>query len=258
MPKAPTNLREFEALLKVVEALRGPDGCPWDKEQTHLSLARFAIEEAHELAEAIESGEISAICEELGDVLLQVALNAEIARQEGKFDVSDVIQSINEKMIRRHPHVFANTKVESSAEVLKNWTEIKAKEKGTDATGFAVPVALPALLRAHKIGEKTKKVSFDWENATQCLDKVHEELAEFEAARSESKDRLEAELGDLLFSIAQLARHLDLDAEQALRKTNVGFERRFFRMQELVRSDGKDWSSLSAQDKETYWKRAKA
>lgn len=260
MPKAPQNTREFEGLVKVVEHLRGPDGCPWDKEQNHQTLTRFAIEEAHELAEAVDSGNPELIKEELGDVLLQVVLNAEIARQEGKFDVHDVIQSISDKMIRRHPHVFADVKVADSNEVLKNWGEIKAEEKREKkkAFSFDMPAAMPALIRAQKIGEKTKRVAFDWENAEQCWGKVAEEYGELrEALDSKDRAHIEAELGDMLFCLAQLARHLDMDGEQALRKTNTRFETRFSKMQALVVADGKAWDSLPDAEKESYWKKAK-
>lgn len=263
MPKAPKNLREFEGLLKVVEFLRGPDGCPWDKEQTHQSLTRYAIEEAHELAEALDSGNQAEMREELGDVLLQVVLHSEIARQEGRFNIYDVIETISEKMVRRHPHVFGDVKAETSEEVLKNWSEIKAAEKGKDQAKpftFDMPAGIPALLRSQKIGEKTKKVAFDWENADQCWLKVKEELGELEEVLSEKQrnvTRLEEELGDVLFSLAQLARHLNLDSEQCLRRTNTRFEKRFQRMQELVKEAGKSWDQISPTEKETYWKQAK-
>lgn len=261
MPKAPENLREFAGLIKVVEALRGPDGCPWDKEQTHASLTRYAIEEAHELADAIDGGDVTEVRDELGDVLLQVVLHSEIARQDGKFDVFDVIQNLNEKMVRRHPHVFGDVKAETSSEVLSNWAEIKAAEKGQDVAkplSFDIPQGLPALLRAQKVGEKTKKVDFDWENAEQCWEKVVEETTELkQAIASKSREEMESEMGDLLFSIAQLARHLNLDSEQALRKCNTRFESRFRRMQENVLKDGKVWKSLSPDERERYWKAAK-
>jgi tetrapyrrole methylase family protein/MazG family protein len=258
MPKAPENLREFEGLIKVVEFLRGPDGCPWDKEQTHETLTRFAIEEAHELADAIDSGDVNEIRDELGDVLLQVILHSEIARQEGRFNIYDVVQTISEKMVRRHPHVFGDVVAETSAAVLKNWAEIKAAEKGRKKTLFDVPKGMPALLRAMKIGEKTKKVDFDWESPEQCWDKVAEELGELQAAvKTGIKNDIEAEFGDLLFSLAQWARHSGLDPEQALRKTNMSFEERFAKMQELVKVDGREWASLNATDKENYWKKAK-
>ena len=264
MPKPPKNLREFEGLLKVVEFLRGPDGCPWDKEQTHQSLTRYAIEEAHELAEALDNGDPVGIREELGDLLLQVVLHSEIARQDGRFDIADVIEGISTKMVRRHPHVFADVKAETSAEVLKNWSEIKAAEKGQQAKAnpftFDIPAGLPALLRSQKIGEKTKKVAFDWDNADQCWLKVKEELGELEEVLNQGpRDncRIEEELGDVLFSVAQLARHLNLASEQCLRRTNARFEERYQRMQELVKKAGKSWDQISAGEKETYWKQAK-
>lgn len=241
--------------MKVVEHLRGPQGCPWDKEQTHATLTRFAIEEAHELGEAIDSGDQKAIRDELGDLLLQVVLHAEIARQEGRFDIHDVIQNISEKMVRRHPHVFGDVKAETSAEVLDNWAEIKAQEKG-HKDPFDIPKGLPALLRAHKIGEKTKKVAFDWDNAGQCWGKVIEELEELKEAVTVQETA--AELGDLLFSLSQWARHKGLDAEQALRQTNLSFEVRFKKMQALVKVAGLDWDTLPASEKEVYWKKAKA
>ncbi len=271
MPKAPESLREFSALLKVVENLRGPDGCPWDKEQTHQSLTRFAIEEAHELADAIDSGQEGELREELGDLLLQVVLHAEIARQDGKFDIHDVIEVLNSKMIRRHPHVFGDVKVKNSNEVIANWTEIKAKEKGKskEKMAFEIPAGLPALIRSQKIGEKTEKIGFDWDSAAAVWDKVREEVRELEhelkvLASAETADesqhnmdRIEAELGDVFFSAAQLARHMGLDAEQCARKANQRFEARFKKMQDLVEQDGKVWSALSASDKEAFWSRAK-
>ena len=294
MPKAPENQREFASLLKVVEALRGPDGCPWDKEQTHSTLTRFAIEEAHELGEAIDSGDLRSVRDELGDLLLQVVLHAEIARQNGSFDIHDVIQGLNEKMIRRHPHVFGDASVSGSGEVLRNWAEIKAAEKEqlqkqrgaapVSPSPFEVPVGMPALARAHKIGEKTRKVDFDFEDAAQCWQKVREELGELQEvmddasidaevvspptapgdARTASGKpaspqhvRIESELGDLLFSLAQLARHLDIDPEQALRKTNTRFEGRYARMRAAVSAAGRDWAKLGADEKEKFWKAAK-
>ncbi len=254
MPKAPENLREFAGLLKVVEHLRGPDGCPWDKEQTFESLTRFAIEEAHELAEAIDSGDMKAFRDELGDLLLQVVLHSEIARQEGKFDIYDVIEGIASKMVRRHPHVFGDVKVSSSGEVLTNWAEIKKAEGKTKI--FDIPSGMPSLLRAHKIGEKTGKLAFDWKNASQCWKKVDEELGELREA--ETREEIEDEFGDVLFSLVQWARHNKIDSEQALRKTNMRFEKRFEKMQDLVKAAGLEWAKLSAADKEKYWKQAKA
>jgi len=269
MPKAPDNLKEFSALLKVVEFLRGPDGCPWDKEQTHQSLTRFAIEEAFELGEAIDSGDQSELVGELGDLLLQVVLHSEIARQEKRFDIHDVIATLNEKMIRRHPHVFGDVKVKNSGEVLANWSQIKAEEKGTKEFAFDIPAALPALIRSQKIGEKTEKIGFDWDSASAVWEKVKEETGELERELHSLSDaesshdshanlkRIEGEIGDAFFSLAQLARHLDLDAEQCARKANARFEARFAKMRELVKAAGKKWESLGADEKEKFWQSAK-
>lgn len=277
MPKPPCNLREFSALLMVVESLRGPDGCPWDKEQTHSTLTRYAIEEVFEFAEAIDSGKTLEIREELGDLLFQVVLHAEIARQEGAFNIHDVIGGLNEKMIRRHPHVFGDTRVSGPSEVLKNWAEIKAAEKAAKAvpsvpSAFNIPVNMPALLRSQKIGEKTAKLNFDWSDAAACWPKIREEIDELDEAMSAPDmeeavatasaggptSNIEAELGDVLFSLAQLARHLGLDAEQCLRKANSRFISRFDRMQERVHADAKKWESLPADEKERRWKQAKS
>lgn len=269
MPKAPENLREFSSLLKVVEFLRGPEGCPWDKEQTHQSLTRFAIEEAHELGEAIDAGDQKELIGELGDLLLQVVLHSEIARQDGRFDIHDVIANLNDKMIRRHPHVFGDVKVKDANEVLQNWSQIKAEEKGTKEFAFDIPAALPSLIRAQKIGEKTEKIGFDWDSPAAVWDKVQEEIAELEAelnalSEAQSADdsnavlrKIEAEIGDGFFSLAQLARHLNLDAEQCSRKANARFEARFAKMRELVKAAGFEWETLPPAEKEQFWARAK-
>lgn len=261
MPQAPKNLREFEALLEIVKKLRGPDGCPWDKEQTHQSLTRFAIEEAFELAEAIDQHDQSEIISELGDLLLQVVLHSEIASQDSRFEIADVIQAINEKMVRRHPHVFGDVSVKDSNEVLKNWSEIKASEKSqtqSSKPSFDLPKALPALIQAHKIGEKTSRRRFDWSSASEVMKKVDEELDEIkQAIRANNKEDIASEIGDLLFSVSQLARHLDIDAEQALRQCNQRFERRFFKMQDLAESRKLDFMKLSDTEVEDLWTEAK-
>lgn len=261
MVKPPKDLRAFTSLLEVMKALRGPDGCPWDKEQNHRSLAPYAIEEAHELAEAIESGDEAELVSELGDVLLQVALHSEIARQEGRFDIYDVIATLNEKMVRRHPHVFSDTEVSGIDDVWANWKKIKEVEKtGKEKVdGFDIPINLPALTRASKIGNKTKGFRFDWENAEQVLMKVEEEIAELkEAIRSGKADEKEHELGDILFSVAQVGRHLKIEPEQALRVANQRFEKRFFKMKELAQAQNKNFSNLSSDELESFWKQVKS
>jgi tetrapyrrole methylase family protein/MazG family protein len=275
MPKPPENRREFADLLQVVESLRGPDGCPWDKEQTHSTLTRYAIEEAFELAEAIDGGDLTEMKEELGDLLLQVILHSEIGRQSGQFDIHDVIESINNKMIHRHPHVFGDVQVSSSDEVLTNWAQLKEREKAAKAqargvssdapTSFNIPAAIPALMRSQKIGEKTEKAGFDWAGAEECWPKIKEEIQELEeelrkspAGATDIEGEIAAELGDVFFSLVQLTRHLKLDAEQVLRKANSRFESRFHRMHELVKAYGLNWATLAGDQKELYWKRAKA
>lgn len=260
MPQPPENLQDFNALVEVIKHLRGPEGCPWDKEQTHQTLTQYAIEEAFELAQAIDSNDQSAIVEELGDVLLQVVLHAEIARQEKRFDIQDVIRTINEKMIRRHPHVFSDTKVRDTDEIWSNWHKIKAAEKTKKKSNsiFDFPVHLPALIRSQKIGIKTKKYNFDWSSPEEVLAKVEEELTELKQALKEgTPTQQQQELGDLLFSVAQLARHLSFDAEQALRQTNQRFISRFETMQQLATEQGLDFEQLSAQLLDNLWEQAK-
>ncbi|MGE0763496.1 MAG: nucleoside triphosphate pyrophosphohydrolase [Bdellovibrionales bacterium] len=258
MPQPPKNLRHFSSLVEVVTALRGPEGCPWDKEQTHQTLTRYAIEEAAELSEALDSGDPEAIREELGDVLLQVVLNAEIARQTGTFNIEDVIETLNRKMIHRHPHVFATTKVDGAAQVVSNWHQLKAQEKKDKPLSGGLPAALPALLASQKIGEKTKAYRFDWARLEDVVAKVEEELAELkDALTHQDKGAQMRELGDLLFSLAQLARHMGGDSEQALRQTNLRFEKRFLKMFELLKTSGLDPAKASAEQLERHWQLAK-
>ena len=269
MIPAPENLDKFEALLEVVKSLRSKEGCPWDKEQTHQSLTPFAIEEAFELAEAIEQGDRDEVVSELGDLLLQVALHSEIARASTdpkmQFTMTDVIRSINEKMVRRHPHVFALETAQNADEVLQNWGEIKRLEKvgKKKEEGFGIPPNLPALMRSQKIGNKTKSANFDWKTPREVIAKIEEELAEVKEALTSFENNpdlklpLENELGDLLFSCAQLARHLKSDAEQALRTANLRFEKRFFKMFELAKSEPGKEPKPSQTQLEELWKEVK-
>lgn len=242
----------FESLVKIVERLRGPNGCPWDKAQTHKTLTPYAIEEAHELEEAIENNDIENMKEELGDLLFQSVLHAEVAKQEGNFNIDDVINHLNNKMVSRHPHVFSNTEVKDADEVVKNWEDIKAQEK--DQNPFDIPKSFPGLLRAHKIGKRSKKLDFDWDHPDEVLSKVEEELAELKQAISEkNKNHVEEEMGDLLFSISQLARHLDLDAEKSLRMANNKFINRYKAMLEIEPG----LQTVSRDRKEEVWNQVK-
>jgi tetrapyrrole methylase family protein/MazG family protein len=265
MSKIPSNLRHIESLVEIVSQLRGPEGCPWDKEQTHESLTQYAIEETHELVEVLELPEGKSkdekIKEELGDVLFQVILHTQLASERGAFTLEDVIAGISEKLVRRHPHVFGDVKVEDSLEVVRNWEQIKkeeaAKKESTSPFALNVP-PLPALQRAYKIGKRTEKLQFDWDDAEGVMLKVDEEFAELREALDEGSDtEIHHELGDVLFSLAQLGRHLDMEPEQVLRKANLRFENRFNKMIEFVSADGKNFDKLALPDKEAYWQKAK-
>jgi tetrapyrrole methylase family protein/MazG family protein len=220
--------------------LRGPDGCPWDLEQTHASLGRHLLEEAHETLEAIDSGDPERLRDELGDLLLQVVFHAEMARQEGTFDVDDVAEGIVQKLIRRHPHVFGDVEVESAAEVLVNWERIKTEEKGEHPLDEDIPASLPALARAAKVKRRAAGTGFDWRTLEGAVAKVREELEELERELGEDSppDRVEEELGDLLFAGAALGRRIDVDPETALRKATRRFGDRFERMREHAARDG--------------------
>lgn len=258
MPTPPKNLKDFKSLVEVIEHLRGPEGCPWDKEQTLETLTRYAIEEAHEYAQAVHSETPEDIKDELGDMLLQVILNSQIAKEMNWFTVQDVIENLNQKMIRRHPHVFSETQVSGIDEVWKNWDEIKKQEKPNspeDSPFFNIPQSLPATLKAHKLGSKSKKYNFDWENEKQVFEKVNEEFNELQQALNESnQEHIQEELGDLMFSLCQLARHLNTDAETCLAKANQKFEQRFMNMW----NKNKNLKQLSKDELEDLWTQAKS
>jgi tetrapyrrole methylase family protein/MazG family protein len=222
-------------LVRVIHRLQAPDGCPWDREQTHQSLARHLLEEAHETLEAIDSGDPERLREELGDLLLQVVFHAEIARRDGAFDIDDVAEAVVAKLINRHPHVFGDVKVESANEVLVNWERIKAEEKGEHPVDHDIPSTLPALARASKVQRRAAGTGFDWRTRQAALAKVHEELRELEDAPPE---RAEDEMGDLLFAVAALGRRLDVDPETALRKATARFAERFDRVKAEAAAEG--------------------
>lgn len=251
----------FAELVRIMERLRAPGGCPWDREQTHASIKPYVIEEAYEVAEAIEDNNLDELRTELGDLLLQVVFHAEMAREAGTFTVEDVIRGISEKMIRRHPHVFSDTEVKDSAEVLRNWARIKADERKDHedrSTVAGVPRAMPALLRAHRLSEKASRVGFDWEAPGEVLDKVREEVAELEAAVQLGDVRdVEAELGDLLFALTSLGRHLDIQAEDALQRTSDRFIRRFRYIEDRLAERRQDVHAASLDEMNALWEEAK-
>ncbi|MCX8071847.1 MAG: nucleoside triphosphate pyrophosphohydrolase [Candidatus Binatia bacterium] len=253
----------FGELVRIMERLRGPGGCPWDRAQTHQSIKAYLIEEAYEVAEAIEEEDYEELRKELGDVLLQVVFHAQMAREAGRFTVEDVLAHINEKMIRRHPHVFGAATAETPEEVLRNWARIKAEERKAEEKDRSVlsgvPRALPALQRAHRLGEKAAHVGFDWSDARAVLSKVHEELAELEAAlHKESAEQAAHELGDLLFALASLGRHLRLHAEDVLQQASDRFIARFRRVEEALAARGLDPQAATPDLWDELWKQAKA
>lgn len=257
----PKNLNKMESLIEIVRGLRNPQGgCPWDLQQTNRSLTTHMIEEAHELVEAIESGSREHFIEELGDVLLQVILHSTIAEQEKLFTLTDVVEALNKKLVSRHPHVFSDASAANATEALANWDQQKAKEKLSKppATTFEIPAGLPALQRSQKIGSRTKKFNFDWRTPQEVRAKMAEEMAELdEALASQNTDAIQEELGDVLFTAAQLARHLDFDAEGSLRKANQKFETRFFKMKALAEKQNKSLQNCTDSELEALWQQVK-
>lgn len=255
----------FERLRLIVEKLRAPDGCPWDREQTHETLRRHLIEEAYEVAEAIEEGDSDGLCEELGDLMLQPMLHAQIASEENTFDITKVLDSISDKLVRRHPHVFGEVTVSDSGEVLKNWDAIKKAEKekkgrvNPEASILdGVPRSLPALSAALEISKKAAKSGFEWPDAAGVFDKLREETAELEAAlASGDNEHVSEELGDLLFTAVNIARWQKIDPELALRDMLKRFRSRFTHMEKLAREQGSELGQLSLEEWDGLWNLAK-
>jgi len=263
--------RDLARLLEIMAALRTPgSGCPWDLEQTFATIAPYTIEEAYEVNEAIARGDLGDLCDELGDLLLQVVFHARMAEECGAFDFGDVVQAITEKLLRRHPHVFGEARRIPVEAVNTLWERVKADEKAiraaargeTEPSGgvlAGVPAGLPALLRAGKLQAKAARVGFDWNDPRAVLAKIREEVDEVEAAiESEPADRVAAEIGDLLFAVVNLARHVGADPEQALRSANVKFERRFAAIEQALGQRGKTASDATLAEMDALWDAAKA
>ena len=256
----------FEKLVKLQARLRAPNGCPWDREQTHMTLRTYLIEEAYEVVEALESGDDAKFAEELGDLLLQVVFHAEIARDEGRFDVADVIRGIHEKMIRRHPHVFGEKRAKDAKAVLKSWEKIKAEERKAKEKKSAkqaslldgVSHALPGTMEGFQLTRRASRIGFDWDSAEGVLEKLAEEAGELrrEIASGDTK-RAEEETGDLLFAAVNLARFLHVDPEIALKKANAKFAARFREMERLARESGRELADVPRTEMEALWERAK-
>jgi MazG family protein len=254
------KLAPLQRLEKIVEALRAPDGCPWDKEQTHESLIPHLLEEAYECVEAIQSGNQTHFCEELGDLLLQPFLQSQIAKESGEFTIHQVAEGICEKLIRRHPHVFGDGVAENTEEVLKNWEAIKIEEKGGVQKSYLAGVGqgLPALMKAAKIQKKVAKVHFDWQYLKDVVAKIQEELIEVEEAiQGKRQEEIEEEIGDLLFSVVNLARKLEVEPESALQQTNTKFTKRFDRMEQNLKQDGLVLGEVNLDVLDEYWNQAK-
>lgn len=249
----------FESFVEIVAHLRAPDGCPWDREQTHETLRKHLLEESYEAITAIDSGDFADMREEFGDLLLQVVLQSQIANEEGWFNVNQVVHGIHSKIVRRHPHVFGDVKLDGVDGVLANWEKLKEKERGKKKDGKGlldgVPVALPALEQAQEYQDRAARVGFDWPEIAGVLDKISEEIAEVKNATNEQE--LTSELGDLLFALVNLARWKKVDAESALRGTNAKFKKRFAFVEQGAKRQGRNLSDLSLEEMDNFWNEAK-
>jgi len=260
---AESAAEKFAELVEIMARLRGENGCPWDREQTSESIKPYLVEEAYEVLEAIDEQDPAKLKEELGDLMLQIVFHAQMAEETGAFSVSDVLAAINDKLVRRHPHVFGDVKADTAQEVLFNWEQIKQterrREKGQASLLDGVPRELPALLRAHRLQEKASRVGFDWKEAQEVFRKVEEELAELRAAmQGQAAERVEAELGDLLFALVNLSRFLAVNPEEALRKTIARFIARFRYIEEELARRGLSLRQASLEEMDTLWAEAKA
>ncbi|MDB6174613.1 MAG: MazG family protein [Chthoniobacteraceae bacterium] len=250
----------LDQLREIVARLRSPTGCPWDREQTHTSLRAGLIEEAYEVVEAINNSDDANLREELGDLLLQVVFHAQIASEEGRFNFDEVAQDISEKLIRRHPHVFGEDQCADSAAVLVRWEEIKRAEKGITQTSAldGVSGGLPALMRAEKVQKKAARVGFDWSEVAPVLEKIREEIAEVEAEIGEAPERIEDEIGDLFFSVVNLARKLRIDGEVALHRATDKFVGRFHQLEKLALERGLALDKMTLAELDALWDDVKA
>lgn len=277
----------FEKLVAVQARLRAPDGCPWDREQTHATLRTYLIEEAYEVLEALEVGDDAKFAEEMGDLLLQIVFHSEIAREEGRFTVADVIREVHDKMVRRHPHVFGEKRAKNAAEVLKNWEQLKKEERSAAAKSNGsgakeaeslmdgVSKVLPATLRGFQLTRRAARIGFDWGNVNGVFEKLEEEAGELRrelgreaekgkklerrgAEDAEKNKRVEEEMGDLLFAAVNLARWLEIDPEIALKKANAKFAARFRGMEKMAAERGKALADVPREEMESLWEQAKA
>ncbi len=251
---------KFDRLVNIVKRLRAPNGCPWDRKQTLYSLKQNVIEEVFEFIDALDRKDIDNIKEELGDMLLHVVFHSVIAEEDNLFTIDDVLDGISDKLIRRHPHVFGSVKVNDVDEVLKNWDEIKAREKKEKPKHYLsdVPRGLPPIERAYKLQKKAAKVGFDWKNAEECFDKVKEEFNElFEAHESKNKEHIKHEIGDMIFALINFARLSDIDPSEALREASLRFEERFNCIEDKLKEKGKTLKESNLDEMEQLWQSCK-
>ena len=252
----PENIRQFSTLVDIIASLRGRDGCPWDRKQTHSSLRENLLEECYEVLEALDNGNPSQLCDELGDLLLQIVLHVQIATEAGEFEMGDVVSGINKKLIHRHPHIFGSGKVKDAEEVELNWEALKREERepGTSILD-SVPRQMPALGYSQAIQRRVAQVGFDWEDLDGVIDKLTEEVREFRQA--ESKEMVAGEFGDLLFTLVNIARRLGVESEAALRGASQKFNRRFKYMEEVCLQRGANLADLSFAEQNVLWEEAK-
>jgi MazG family protein len=262
-PAQPSVGESFERLVEIMARLRAPGGCPWDREQTFDTIKPYTIEETYEVLDAIDRRDYAGLREELGDLILQAVFYAQMAHEEGRFSIAESLDAINSKLVRRHPHVFAEGDAKTPDEVLARWDEIKGeekREKGEQPEGRldGVQRALPALMEAHEISKKAAKAGFEWPDFEQVLEKLHEELGELAHARAlGSQEEIEGEVGDLLFTLVNVARWLKVDPEQALRKTNAKFRRRFAHLERSLAARGQSLEQSTLEEMESLWQQAK-
>jgi len=250
------NLNQFVTLVDIIARLRAPEGCPWDRKQTHASLRENLLEECYEALEALDEGDSERLCDELGDLLMQIVLHAQIAAEAKEFELGDVVRNINTKLIHRHPHIFGSTKVRDAEEVVLNWEALKQEEREADTSILAsVPRQMPALGYSQAIQRRVAQVGFDWEDIDGVIDKLAEEVEEFKQA--DSQEKRAQEFGDLLFTLANIARRLGVDSEAALRQANRKFYQRFTYMEEVCRRRGLNLGELSFDEQNALWEEAK-
>ncbi len=251
----PGDLKQFATLVNIIAKLRAPDGCPWDRKQTHTSLRGNLLEECYETLEALDEGDSEKLCAELGDLLMQIVLHAQLATEAGEFELGDILSGINAKLIHRHPHIFGSGKVKNAEEVTLKWEALKQEEREGTSILASVPKQMPALGYSQEVQYRVAQVGFDWEDIDGVVDKLAEEVGELK--RAESQEQRAQEFGDLLFTLANITRRLGVDLEAALREANRRFYRRFTYMEELCRQRGLNLAELSFDEQNVLWEEAK-